>query len=533
MARGELVFHRGSEDLIRVRLDRAETCIGSHPTNDVVVPDPAIPAVAAVLVDRGASRYKLRDLTSGVLKLDGDEIDADEMELEDGSRIELGSFVLELRLRTDDQPAFRHTTILEGPNKALARAFIRYDGQEHELALERPFNIGSDSDNDLELTDEFVSSFHCRISNEGGRWTLVDLASTNGTRVNGLRVGEAELPGRATIEVGRVRVEFDGAASRTDDDVEIFGGMIASSSKMRRVFEVVRRWARADAPVLIIGDSGCGKELVARALHDEGPRAASPFLALNCGALAGALIESELFGHVRGAFTGADRDRKGAFESAEEGTLFLDEIGELPLELQPKLLRALEARTIRRVGGAQEVPFSARIVAATHRNLKDLVDEGSFREDLFHRLYVLNVLVPRLHERPEDVLPIARHFAKVLSPANRPMSLTSEAERALTRYRWPGNVRELKNVILRAILLSDGDSVDADALEFSEAAFSRDVDAHRHVRSADELDRQRIVRVLDSCAGNRAEAARQLGLSKSTFHDRLRRLGLPAKFERR
>ncbi|MBI4817225.1 MAG: sigma 54-interacting transcriptional regulator [Deltaproteobacteria bacterium] len=528
MPRGELVFRRGAQDLLRVRIDRAETCIGSHPTNDVVVPDPTLPSVAAILVDRGASRYKLRDLTGSILVND-QKVEADEVELTEGSKIGLGSYVLELRVRPDEEPPVRHTTVLEGATSAVESARLRYGDRELTLKSGRPFNIGTDEDNDLELEDEFVSSFHCRITSSGGRWTIVDLASTNGTRVNGLRVGEAELPRRATIELGTARIEFD---STPDDapvqDIEVFGGMIAASAKMRRVFDVVRRLARADAPVLILGDSGCGKELVARALHDQGPRAAAPFLALNCGALAGTVIESELFGHARGAFTGADRDRKGAFEAVENGTLFLDEIGELPLDLQPKLLRALEVKSIRRVGGTQEIPFAARIVAATHKNLRELVDQGRFREDLFHRLFVLNVTVPKLSERPEDVLPIARHFVKSLSGGTH--SLTPEAERSLVRYRWPGNVRELKNVILRAVLLSDAHVIGAEALEFSEAAFSREVDVHRHVRSADELDRQKIARVLEECGGNRAEAARQLGLSKSTFHDRLRRLGIPAKF---
>jgi DNA-binding NtrC family response regulator/pSer/pThr/pTyr-binding forkhead associated (FHA) protein len=535
----ELVFHQKGKDLLRWRVDRAETCIGSNPTNDLVIPDSTLPDVAAVLIDRGAMRFKLRDLTNGRIRINRGAIDADEQELADGDVIELGSFALKFRIRTTNEPSIRHTQILGGESAEASggAAILVSAGQTHRLAPDRPFNVGSDEDNDLQIEDEFVSSFHCRIVFQNGRWILVDLGSTNGTLVNGLRVREAELPIPASIQIGRATMSFQIEAPSGGAEIGesiLYGGMLARGPKMKRLFTMIAKFADKPAPVLITGESGSGKELIARALHDESSRSGGPFIAINCGALAANLIESELFGHMKGSFTGAAADKKGAFEAAQGGTLFLDEIGELPLELQPKLLRALESMTIRRVGGTAELPFDARIIAATHRNLNELVEQGLFREDLFHRLYVLNIAIPSLRERPEDIVPIAKHFIEnQSSPAatgGRIIRLTAEAEEAMVGYTWPGNVRELRNVILRAILMCEGDSIGASDLQFSETAFaSPGFDARSRLRRADDEERKRIVDALIQTNDNRAEAARILGMSKSTFHDKLKRLGLGLK----
>jgi DNA-binding NtrC family response regulator len=239
---------------------------------------------------------------------------------------------------------------------------------------------------------------------------------------------------------------------------------------------------------------------------------------------------------VKGAFTGADRDKKGAFEAAAGGTLFLDELGELPLDLQPKLLRVLETSTVRRLGGTQEIPVDTRIVAATLRDLDDLVGQGKFREDLYHRLHVVTIQVPALAERPEDVLPLARHFIAEQSPPGRDVHLTERAIDALRAHTWPGNVRELRNVIVRAILLAEGDVIDVADLQLARATrdarpTGREI-PRAIVARADEDEKSRILRALSAARDNRAEAARLLGLSKSTFHDRLRRLGIPLKTDR-
>ncbi len=308
---------------------------------------------------------------------------------------------------------------------------------------------------------------------------------------------------------------------------------------MKGVFRRLDRVAPTGLPVLVEGPTGTGKELVAQEIHEGSGRHAQPFVALNCGALTEGLIESELFGHVKGAFTGATDDKRGAFEACDGGTLFLDEIGELPLALQPRLLRVLETMTVRRVGATKEIPVDVRIVAATHRDLAAMVEQGCFRQDLFHRLVVLTVRVAPLAHRLDDVVGLARLFCE------RP--LTSRAEAKLLAHGWPGNVRELKNAMLRAEVMTDGPTIDAEDIELFDAqrsdppvsSLAREVQAAvpevglvdaEALRVDPEVQRRHYVRLLRECGNNRAEAARRLGVAKSTFHAQLKRLGIPLKF---
>jgi DNA-binding NtrC family response regulator len=544
VAIAELVFLRGEQILLHVRLDRAEICIGSNPTNDVVVPDPTIPPIAALLIDRGAQRYRLRDLTKGQIKIKGEAGDADEVDLEDGDQFDIGPYTLRLQLREED-PAVRQqlvrTAILGQEDRSTGEAIVIYQGASRTVDPKRPFNIGGSEDNDLVIEDGFVSSFHCRISHKNGRWFVADLESTNGTEVNGLKVRESELPIPATIRLGQAVLKFDVPSKSQDTNPQTpiardrqaarssFHGMIGEASSMKRVFDLVSRLSNAREPVLIMGESGSGKELVAQALHERSARKNKPYLALNCGALSSGLIEGELFGYMKGSFTGAAGDKMGAFEATDGGTLFLDEIGELPLELQPKLLRVLESSCVRRIGGTREVPIDTRVIAATHRNLEDLVAINEFREDLFHRLFVLSISIPPLRDRVEDVLPLVRHFLASQAP-ERKLKLDKSAEAALASYSWPGNIRELRNVIVRAILMTDGEVIREDDLSFSKDAFSKsNKDARGAVRQLESDEREKMIRVLEETDGNRSEAARVLGLSKSTFHDRLKRYGIPLK----
>jgi DNA-binding NtrC family response regulator len=302
------------------------------------------------------------------------------------------------------------------------------------------------------------------------------------------------------------------------------GDLMAFSPNMRAVLNRIRRVARTEFPVLVTGPSGSGKELVAHAIHAESARRAGPFLAINCGALNASLVEAELFGHVRGAFTGAHEAKEGAFEACRGGTLFLDEIGELPLELQPKLLRVLEASAVRRIGASREEHVDTRIVAATHRNLLELVAAGRFREDLYHRLMFLDVVVPPLAERPQDILALASHFLARCPGAPR---LSEEAERALLGHRWSGNVRELRNVLVRAAVLCETGTIEAADLELRVVSMPVS-----DLTITPNKQRDRFVQLLRDCNNNRAEAARRLGLSRSTLHAQLRRAGLPLKFAR-
>jgi transcriptional regulator with GAF, ATPase, and Fis domain len=313
--------------------------------------------------------------------------------------------------------------------------------------------IGSAPSSTLQLGDPTVSRLHCEVAVRD-RIMIRDCGSTNGTFVDGVRVLEAQLTAGAMLRVGATTLRVD----LLDEPgfVELsarssFGELIGASPEMRGVYAVLEKVAGSDATVLIEGETGTGKELAARALHDASGRAAGPFIAVDCGAIPENLIESELFGHVRGAFTGASADRRGAFEEAHGGTLFFDEIGELPLGLQPKLLRALETREVRRVGASRAHPVDVRVVAATNRSLARSVNTGTFREDLYYRLAVIEIEMPPLRARREDIPALARHFHERFSGSSD--ALPEGLANALCQRAWPGNVRELRNFVQRAVSL--------------------------------------------------------------------------------
>jgi hypothetical protein len=266
--------------------------------------------------------------------------------------------------------------------------------------------IGTHSTNDLVLADRSVSRFHCKLTCDDSGWRLQDSGSLNGTELNGVRIRDADLRGQGTIVLGDSILHVSGlepAGEVSVPNISAFGALSGTSVAMRKLFFYLERAAASDINVLLEGESGTGKELVVSELVQRGPRAEKAFVIVDCGAISPSLVESELFGHVRGAFTGADRDRVGAFEAANGGTVFLDEIGELPLEIQPKLLRALEAREIRRVGETRARKVDVRVIAATNRNLDREVNKGRFREDLYFRLAVMTVHVPPLRDRLEDL----------------------------------------------------------------------------------------------------------------------------------
>ena len=272
--------------------------------------------------------------------------------------------------------------------------------------------IGTADGNDLRLADDSVSRYHAELSRGRSGVTVVDCGSTNGTFIRGVRVVTGEAPAGSVIEVGRSKLKVDDGDEATVElhDADQLAGLWGRSPGMRRLMSDVRRAANSDVSVLVIGESGTGKELVARALHDLGPRADQPFVAVDCGALAPTLVASELFGHERGAFTGADQQHAGAFERAHGGTLFLDEIGELPLALQATLLGALERRRFRRLGGRAEIAIDVRVVGATNRDVRGDVNSGAFRLDLYYRLAVVTLRVPPLRERAEDIDLLVAHF---------------------------------------------------------------------------------------------------------------------------
>lgn len=298
--------------------------------------------------------------------------------------------------------------------------------------------------------------------------------------------------------------------------------MIGSSAAMKRVFDIVRRAAPTTATVLLQGPNGTGKDLVAHALHNLSPRARGPFLAVNCGAMTPSLIESELFGYEKGAFTGATARKAGAFEATNHGTIFLDEIGELPLEMQVKLLRVLENRTLRRVGGTEEIPVDVRIVAATNRDLTALVAQGRFREDLFYRLNVVDIHLPSLKERRDDIPLLVARFIRELAEKNHVdvTGITPAALKLLEAHDWPGNVRELRNTIEKMVVLSAGGQLDvADVPDSLRAPAAPAV--LPTTGTLGENEKAQILAVLRDVDGNRTEAARKLGISRRTLYRKL------------
>jgi transcriptional regulator with PAS, ATPase and Fis domain len=302
-------------------------------------------------------------------------------------------------------------------------------------------------------------------------------------------------------------------------------GLVARSAAMQRVLDLARRVARVESTALVTGESGVGKERIARLIHDESPRSGRPFVAVNCAAVAETLLESELFGHARGAFTGADRERPGLFEAASGGTLFLDEIGEVGPAMQVKLLRALQEREVRRVGENRARPVDVRIVAATNRDLAAEVAAGRFRQDLFYRLRVIELRVPPLRERPEDVLPLARLFlAETARRMGRKVTgFTPRAADQLLRHEWPGNVREVQNAVEHAVALCTGSRVDAgDLPEELRAALPRPRPAGR-TRKLEEVEREYILAAVEAAGGNRTRAASELGIGLATLKRKLKR----------
>jgi len=309
-----------------------------------------------------------------------------------------------------------------------------------------------------------------------------------------------------------------------------YGALVGDSAPMADLRRTIDKVAPSTATVLVTGDSGTGKELVARALHYAGDRGGGPFVPVNCGALVSSLLDSELFGHVRGAFTGADQHKRGLFVAAHGGTLFLDEIGELPLELQPKLLRALQDGEIKPVGGVETTRVEVRVVAATNRDLGELVGAGRFREDLFYRLNVIRIDVPPLRARRADIAPLARHFAEAAAVRARRgrVELAPAAIAWLEAQPWPGNVRELENAIERAVVLASSDVLDVDDVRppGAPAAAPGAALPTDRVPTLDELERAHILRVLEQCDGQKTKASALLGINRTTLWKKLRQYGL-------
>jgi DNA-binding NtrC family response regulator len=407
----------------------------------------------------------------------------------------------------------------------VPQAFLSHlEGPTHEVhELSEFLTIGRDDNNQFQVNDPSVSSRHARIEWRNGVYVLKDLRSRHGTLVNGAQILEAPLSHNDRIRIGNAELIFRTERDKRPLSLLLTSKNISWNSKLRSL----PNFSRSDLAILIGGPSGTGKEILAQMIHRYSARREGPFVSVNCSAMSESLAESELFGHTKGSFTDATHDRKGAFESARAGTLFLDEIGDLPLSLQPKLLRCLENREIRPVGADRTITTDVRIVAATHHNLKERVIQGEFRADLYFRLNILNIKAPALRNRMEDFENLLHHFAREYKVA-----FSTEAIDRLKEHRWPGNIRELKNVVARAktlcqdrVMASDLESLIDILPEDFGVSVSKISPLGPEPLSGNvikDLERALIERRLQINNGNQRKTAADLGLPKSTLHDRIK-----------
>ncbi|MCC7459799.1 MAG: sigma 54-interacting transcriptional regulator [Proteobacteria bacterium] len=385
------------------------------------------------------------------------------------------------------------------------------------------FTMGKNQDNDIVVFDEYVSGYHCKIEFRDSKFFIKDLGSTNGTFVHGKRVVEAYINDGTPIELGRAKFQFlihnESQEMLPPPKEDYFCGMISKDKSMKEIFGLIQTLQNNTTPVLIQGETGTGKELIARAIHENSPRKSKRFISVNCGAIAKELIESELFGHEKGAFTGAVASREGLFELADGGTLFLDEIGELPMDLQPKLLRVLENGELRRVGSSKNTTVDVRIIAATHRNLGEQIINQKFREDLYYRIYVLPITLPSLRDRKGDIEHLVEHFLKSAKP------ITEDALSKLIAHNWPGNVRELKNVIERALVISSSrETIDVQHVQF--AQIGTKTMPRTGIITLEEMEKMTIIDALNKNRWKKTETAQKLGIAKSTLHEKVKKYGI-------
>jgi DNA-binding NtrC family response regulator len=427
--------------------------------------------------------------------------------------------------------------------RVVSRLRVRVEEGPDAGALAAPedggaLTVGTSPDSTLALTDPTVSRYHLELRHGREGVVAEDLGSRNGTFVGGVRIERALLPPGTRLRIGATTLAVEDAgevAAPPEDAPQPLPDLVGESEAMAEVVRLVRKLARVGSSVLIEGETGAGKEVVARAIHDAGPRRDRPFVVVDCGSMPATLIASQLFGHERGAFTGATEERVGAFERAGGGTVLLDEIGELPVDVQPALLGVLERRRFVRVGGAREVDVDVRVLAATNRDLRAEVNAGSFRADLYYRLAVTRLLIPPLRERPEDIEPLVRHFAERLTgiPDENPLAGSMDA---LVRHRWSGNVRELRNVVESSIVMGElrieqsggggGGGIEhehgGDEHEYDRGVPYREARARALWRFEEEY----LGRLIERCGGNASEAARQAQMDRPYLLTLLRRHNL-------
>lgn len=486
-----------SDCLLREYSPRDGMLIGRSQHCDIVVPDASVPSKAFVIEGDG-TEFRLRDAA----------VPSRTIPFSPGDEVRIGTYLLRSVAEGVGKGCTHPLAVRDEGDSSYALVVGRGKRARRYVLSSTPLRIGSASTNDVRLDDRTVSASHCELEASVEGVLVRDIGSRNGTWVDGRRVLSAlEVSGGFELRVGCTDLSIVPRGRPTDLD-----RFVVHSPRMVELMSEAKRYAALPYPVLVLGESGAGKEGVSRSLHDLGPRSAGPFVALNAGAIPPTLIESELFGHEKGAFTGAHAKRRGAFEAAKGGTLFLDEIGELPLLLQTRLLRVLETWKVRPLGSDQERDVDVRLVCATNRQPAKLVASGALRRDLFHRLGRLTLHVPPLRERVDDIEPLARLFLTRFEEVGGSRSFEPSAIRFLERCAFMGNVRELRNVVEGAAALSDH--------IVSEAMIRR---AYQQNASPPPPSDDALALVLHQYGGNISAAARATGMARETLRDRLHR----------
>jgi DNA-binding NtrC family response regulator len=504
-----LKLYRGDQLLTQIALGERPLELGSGSGCDITLDDPEL-AERHWLAMRRLGTVVAYDVSGGR--------GAKPQHLPLGTRVALGRDHCVVREQRESRPrsglhrdtealalerqSCRQLTVVVGTGTEARRLRIK----------ERPVHVGRGPDNELVLPDRAASLRHCRLEPSLEGLLVRDLGSSNGTFVNGVRIDRVLAGSGAQIRVGRTQLHV---IEHDADGVVEGSGLVAASPAMLSVLAQAERAASLPWPALVLGESGCGKEGVAALLHARGPRRGKPLVTLNAGGVPHELVESELFGHERGAFTGATNARRGVFEQADGGTLFLDEIGELPLPLQARLLRVLECGEVRRVGAESTRRVDVRVVCATHRDLRTLTAEGGFREDLYFRLARVVIEIPPLRARPEDIDALCHHFLRELEPMVGRRTLSKEAMTLLRSHPWPGNVRELRNVLCASAAANDAQTIEH--AEIERVLVRLGGRSERHAQVTAEALRE----VVEQHRGNLSAAARALRMPRSTLRDRL------------
>jgi transcriptional regulator with AAA-type ATPase domain/pSer/pThr/pTyr-binding forkhead associated (FHA) protein len=527
-----LLFYRGkaasdAPPLFMVRLRQGRTRIGRTDDCDIVLPDNEISRSHA-LIDLIGEHYQLMDRSSNGTFRNQERIKS--ARLEQGDWLRFGPFYAQVELREqehqapteDPQPESRHEEILEvheGLTFSQAQLLIRSgsgEGQRYRLKGAR-FSVGGRGSRII-LPDPGLVRDHVFIRLYEGRAMVEPGQGASWLGRSRIRDILPLNPGEE-VRIGSTELSISWDTQMDTPVAERFGELVGQTPIMQRLFGILRRMAAHEAPVLLLGASGTGKELCAKGIHDASPRAGRPFVAINCGAIPSNLFESEMFGHEKGSFTGANDRKDGAFLRADGGTLFLDEAGELPEDAQVKLLRTLESGEVRRVGGSEIYFPDIRIVAATNRNLLEAVQARKFRQDLYFRLAVLTVPIPALKDRSEDIALLAETLLRRNHPG---ATLTPEAIRILQGYHWPGNVRELRNVLTRAFVLG-GSPITPEFLEFQQTELPPSLPGRN---ALEEAERELVLEALRKNGNNRSRAARALGIPRTTLVYKLQRWGI-------